>query len=158
MSSAWFPSNMMLRIEVHQTRESCFSQSEGPLGAVLKFPNWWSPAVMFVLLQISPIYSYDHGAQLEWPFCSWSQSRQGPSASVAQFGQEASSRKSPGCFKLPPLCIMEATCFCEPSMKQFFSSELFSRCVAWRKPVSELYRQFFRSQGLVFALICIISC
>ncbi len=39
MSSAWFPSNMMLRIEVHQTRESCFSQSEGPLGAVLKIPK-----------------------------------------------------------------------------------------------------------------------
>ncbi len=33
MSSAWFPSNMMFGIEVNQTRESCFSQSEGPLGA-----------------------------------------------------------------------------------------------------------------------------
>ncbi len=30
---SWFPSNMMLGIEVHQTRESCFSESEGPLGA-----------------------------------------------------------------------------------------------------------------------------
>ncbi len=30
---SWFPSNMMLRIEVHQTREYCFSESEGPLGA-----------------------------------------------------------------------------------------------------------------------------
>ncbi len=30
-----FPSNMMLGIEVHQTRESCFSESEGPLGAFL---------------------------------------------------------------------------------------------------------------------------
>ncbi len=27
----WFTSNMMLGIEVHQTRESCFSESEGPL-------------------------------------------------------------------------------------------------------------------------------
>ncbi len=27
------PQNMMLGIEVHQTREYCFSQSEGPLGA-----------------------------------------------------------------------------------------------------------------------------
>ncbi len=36
MSRAWFPSNMMLGIEVHQTRESCFSQSEGPLGAFSK--------------------------------------------------------------------------------------------------------------------------
>ncbi len=29
---SWFPSNMMLGIEVHQTRESGSSQSEGPLG------------------------------------------------------------------------------------------------------------------------------
>ncbi len=28
---------MMLRIEVHQTRESRFSESESPLGAVFKF-------------------------------------------------------------------------------------------------------------------------
>ncbi len=33
MSRAWFPSNRMLGIEVHQTREYYFSQSEGPLGA-----------------------------------------------------------------------------------------------------------------------------
>ncbi len=29
---SWFPSNTMLGIDVHQTRESCFSESEGPLG------------------------------------------------------------------------------------------------------------------------------
>ncbi len=28
MSSAWFSTEIMLRIYVHQTRESCFSQSE----------------------------------------------------------------------------------------------------------------------------------
>ncbi len=39
---SWFPSNMMLGIEVHQTRESCFSQSEGPLGAVLKILSVFS--------------------------------------------------------------------------------------------------------------------
>ncbi len=33
---SWFPSNMMLRIDVHHTRESCFSESEGPLGAFSK--------------------------------------------------------------------------------------------------------------------------
>ncbi len=32
---SWFPSKTMLRIEVHQIRESCFSESEGPLGAFL---------------------------------------------------------------------------------------------------------------------------
>ncbi len=42
MSSAWFPSNMMFGIEVHQTRESHFSQSEGPLGAFLQIPSVFS--------------------------------------------------------------------------------------------------------------------
>ncbi len=39
---SWFPSNMMLGIEVHQTRESCFSESEGPLGAFLQIPSVFS--------------------------------------------------------------------------------------------------------------------
>ncbi len=39
---SWFPSNMMLRIEVHQTRESCFSESEGPLGKFLYTPCVYS--------------------------------------------------------------------------------------------------------------------
>ncbi len=42
MSRAWFPSNMMLRFEVHQTRESCFSQTEDPLGAFLQIPSVFS--------------------------------------------------------------------------------------------------------------------
>ncbi len=42
MSSAWFPLNMMLGIEVHQTRESCFSESEGPLAAFLQIPSVFS--------------------------------------------------------------------------------------------------------------------
>ncbi len=32
----------MLGIEVHQSRESCFSQSEGPLGAFLQIPSVFS--------------------------------------------------------------------------------------------------------------------
>ncbi len=43
-----------------------------------------------------------------------------PSPSIAQFGQEASSKKNPGCFKLLPLRVTETTCFCDPSMKQNF--------------------------------------
>ncbi len=40
---SWFPSDMMLGIEVHQTRESCFSESEGPLGAFfLQIPGVFS--------------------------------------------------------------------------------------------------------------------
>ncbi len=34
---SWFPSNMMLGNEVHQTRETCFSKSEGPFGAFFFF-------------------------------------------------------------------------------------------------------------------------
>ncbi len=35
---------MMLGIEVHQTRESCFSESEGPLCAFLLIPSVFSCA------------------------------------------------------------------------------------------------------------------
>ncbi len=42
MRSAWFPSNMMLGIEVHQTREYYFSQSEGPLGDFLQILSLFS--------------------------------------------------------------------------------------------------------------------
>ncbi len=42
------------------------------------------------------------------------------SPSIAQFGQEASSRKNPGCFKLLLLRVTETTCICDPSMKQNF--------------------------------------
>ncbi len=45
-------------------------------------------------------------------------SNQSPSPSIAQFGQEASSKKKPGCFKLLPLRVTENACFCDPSMKQ----------------------------------------
>ncbi len=47
-------------------------------------------------------------------------SNQNPSPSIAQFGQEARSRKSPDCFKLHPLRIVEAKCSCEPSTQQNF--------------------------------------
>ncbi len=33
---------MVLRIEVHQTREYCFSESEGPLCAFLQIPSVFS--------------------------------------------------------------------------------------------------------------------
>ncbi len=33
--------------------------------------------------------------------------------SIAQFGQETSSKKNPGCFKLLPLRLTETTCFCD---------------------------------------------
>ncbi len=69
-------------------------------------------------------------------------SNQSPSPSIAQFGQEASSRKNPGCFKLFPLRVQRLHASVNLQWSRFFS-ELFPRCVAWRNPVSELYRQFF---------------
>ncbi len=43
---------------------------------------------------------------------------QSPFPLISQFGQEASSKKSPGCSKLLPLKITESTSVCEPSMQQ----------------------------------------
>ncbi len=62
---------------------------------------------------------------------------------MSRAGYGASSKKCPVCFKCIQLRVTETTCFCYPSMKQNFFSELFPRCVAWCKPVSELYRLFF---------------
>ncbi len=56
------------------------------------------------------------------------QYNQAPSPSIAQFGQEASSRKSPGCFKLLLLRITETTCICDPLMKQIFFWTLPQMC------------------------------
>ncbi len=76
---------MMLRIEVHQTRESCFSESEGPLVAFLQIPSVFScvfteemiefghtaikPRWVECCSDVCPSVSFsnlhDHGAQLE---------------------------------------------------------------------------------------------
>ncbi len=58
-------------------------------------------------------------------------SNQDLSPSIAQFGLEARSRKSPDCIKLHPLGIMEAKCSCEPSTLQHF-------CVVFPRSVSTL--------------------
>ncbi len=39
---SWCPSDMILGIEVHQTRESCSSESVGPLGAFVLIPGVFS--------------------------------------------------------------------------------------------------------------------
>ncbi len=168
---SWFPSNVMLRIEVHQTRESCFSQSEGPLGAFLQIPSVFSCVFTEERIEFGhTAIKAQIGGVLLWclSFCRFLLSphmimeltlsdnqvlghhtNQSPSPSIAQFGQEASSRKNPGCFKLLLLRVTETTCICDPSMQHIFS-ELFSRCVVWCNPVSELYRQLFLTSGLVF--------
>ncbi len=53
---------------------------------------------------------------------------QSPSPSIAQFGQEASSRKNPGCFKLLLLRVTETTCICDPSMQHIFFWTLLQMC------------------------------
>ncbi len=174
---SWFPSNMMFGIEVHQTRESHFSQSEGHLGAFLQIPSVYScvfteeriefghtsikPRSMECCSDVCPSVGFSN-----LHIWSWSSTRVTirflvttlTKALLHQLLSLASSRKSPGCFKLLLLRVTETTCICDPSMKQTFFSKLFPRCVAWHKPVSELYKQFFWPQGLVFALICIFSC
>ncbi len=55
-------------------------------------------------------------------------SNQDPSPSITQFGQEARSRKSPDCFKLHPLRIMEAKCSCKPSTQQICFCSLPQIC------------------------------
>ncbi len=42
MSNSWLSWKLMLGIEVHQTRESCFSQSEDPFGAFLQITSMFS--------------------------------------------------------------------------------------------------------------------
>ncbi len=61
-------------------------------------------------------------------------SNQDPSPSMAQFGQEARSWKSPDCFKLHPLRTMKAKCSCEPST--FFV--VFPRSVSTQSCLSAL--------------------
>ncbi len=137
---SWFPSDMMLRIEVHQTSEYYLSQSEGPLGAfILQILSVFScvyteerieschtaikPRSMECCSGVCPSvdFSYLH-------IWSWSSSRVTIRFLVTtltkgllhQLVSLASSRKSPGCFKRLPLRVTETTCFCEPSMKQNF--------------------------------------
>ncbi len=64
-------------------------------------------------------------------------SNQDPSPSIAQFGQEARSRKSPDCFKLHPLRIMKAKCSCEPSSQHNFFV-VFPRSVSTQSCLSAL--------------------
>ncbi len=108
-------SNMMLRIEIHQTRESCFSESEDPLDAVWQIPcvfdrgeDWvWPHCQKAQIGDVYPFvgFSYQH-------LWSWSLtrvtlvlgylSRHGPSPFISQIGWATSSWMTPGCAKLLP--------------------------------------------------------
>ena len=83
---------------------------------------------------------------------------QGPSPPIAQFGWAASSRKSLGGSKLLPFkndgghCVLGDLQCCRIFLVPF------PRSVPWHNPVSELYGQFLRPHGLVFALTCPVDC
>ncbi len=134
----------MLVFEVYQTRESCFLQSENPLGVFFFFqiPSGFSyvfteeriesghAIIKGILVECccdvcpSPSFShlhilYIHGAQLEWPSDSWSTLTTLPKT-LLRLLSLASSTKCPGWSQLLPLRIMEVTCSCEPSMQQNF--------------------------------------
>ncbi len=147
MSSAWFPSNMMFGIEVHQTRESRFSQSEGPLGAFLKqIPSVFS--CVFTEERIASGHtSIKHRLECCSDVCpsvgfsylhiwSWSSTKVTigflvttlTKALLHQLLSLASSRNSPGCSKLLPLRVMETACFCETSMQHIFFWTLPQMC------------------------------
>ena len=83
---------------------------------------------------------------------------QGPSPPIAQFSRVASSRRSLGGSKLLPLKNDGGHCVL--GELQYFRNVLvpFPRSVPRHNPVSELYRQFLRPHGLVFALTCTVNC
>ena len=134
---ARFPSDVMLSIlakEFNQTKESCFSRSESPLGAFWQTPSRLSCAFYWGEASVWPLYHKGLiGGVLQWWLCFWKvlTSPQGNSGAlsewplvlghlldqchsvpIAQFGQSTSSRKSLGGSKrflfwypCPDLCL-----------------------------------------------------
>ncbi len=136
MNSSWFPSNMMFGIEVHQTRESRFSESEGTLGAFLQIPSVFS--CVFTEERIASGHTSIKHRSMEccsdvcpsvgfsylhiW---SWSSTRVTirfliTTLTKALLHQLLSLARRPGRVKLLPLRLTETTCFCETSMQHNF--------------------------------------
>ena len=78
---------------------------------------------------------------------------QGPSPLIDQFGQTASSRKSLCGSKLLPFKNDGGHC----ALGDLQCLVPFPRSVPRHNPVSELYRQFLRPHGMVFALTCTVN-
>jgi hypothetical protein len=79
-------------------------------------------------------------------------SDQGPSPPIAQFGWAASSKKSLGGSKLPPSFINGS----HGVIRDLQCCNVLDLCLD--NPVSELYGQFHRPHGLVFARTCTANC
>ncbi len=138
---SWFPSNMMLRIEVHQTRESCFSQSEGPLVAFLLILSVFScvyteeriefghtaikPRSVECCSDVCPSVSFSN-----LHIWSWSSTRvtigfMVTTLTKALLHQLVSLVKRPALGRIlvvsnSSIKVTETTCICDPSMKQNF--------------------------------------
>ncbi len=102
--------NLWMNLERSVTKQCCY---------VSAFFLKWLYANPWPSLVGIPAYHIDYTTD----------SNQSPSPSIAQFGQEASSKNNPGCFKLLPLRVTETTRFCDPSNKaDVFYSTLPQMC------------------------------
>ncbi len=81
-------------------------------------------------------------------------SNQDPSPSIAQFVQEARSRKSTDCFKLNPLRIMEAKC----SFNIEFFFVVFPRSVVWTQSCLTALQAIPLTSWLIFCSDIHFSC
>ena len=122
-----------------------------------KRPDWWSAAEMVVLLEGSPISTEELCSSLSDHRVLGHLPDQGLSSHFAQFGQAASSKKILGGSKL--LSFKNDGGHCVIGDLQWCRNVLVScsRSVPWHNPVSELYGQFLRPHGLVFALTCTVN-
>ena len=84
-------------------------------------------------------------------------SDQGPSSPSAQFRRADSSRKSLGGSIFFPFRDDEGHCFLEDLQCCRCFLVPFPRSLPRHNPVSELYGQFLRPHGLVFALTCTVN-
>ena len=121
--------------------------------------DWWSAAETVVLLEASPISTEELWSSVRvtiWVLGHLPDQDHSPLN--AQFGQSANSRKSLVGSKLLPFkndgghCVLGDLQCCRDVFV------LFLRSVPRHNPVSELYRQFLRPYGLVFALTCTVTC
>ncbi len=146
----------MLRIKFHQTRESRFSESEVPLGAIL-----------LILGVFSCVFTWPHhhnaqiGGVLQWclSFCrfilhiwSWSSTRVIIRFLVTTLTKALLHQLLSLARRTALVRVLFQTSSIKgnrdymlrlPFNEAGFFSERFPRCVAWRKPVSELYRLLF---------------
>ena len=83
---------------------------------------------------------------------------QGPSHPIAQFGRGASSRKILGASKRLPFMNDGGHCILGDLQCSRNVLVPLPRSVPQHNPVLELYRQFLRPDGLVFALTCTVVC